>query len=46
MTVDDADPVGVYFGTTTGEIWGSTDEGAHWTRIAEHLPEIYSVERA
>src|SRR4029078_12614293 len=46
MTVDDADPVGVYFGTTSGEIWASTDEGAHWVCIAQHLPEIYSVERA
>jgi hypothetical protein len=46
MTVDDADPVGVYFGTTSGEIWASTDEGAHWACIAQHLPEIYSVERA
>jgi hypothetical protein len=46
MTVDANDPVGVYFGTTSGEIWGSADEGASWTRIAEHLPEIYSVEHA
>jgi photosystem II stability/assembly factor-like uncharacterized protein len=46
MTTDDRDPVGVYFGTTCGEIWGSTDEGANWTRLAEHLPEIYSVEFA
>jgi photosystem II stability/assembly factor-like uncharacterized protein len=46
MTVDTADPVGVYFGTTSGEIWSSADEGASWTRIAEHLPEIYSVEFA
>jgi len=44
MTVDDNDPVGVYFGTTSGEIWASADEGATWSRIAEHLPEIYSVE--
>ncbi|MBI5090499.1 MAG: glycosyl hydrolase, partial [Actinobacteria bacterium] len=44
MTTDDRDPVGVYFGTTSGEIWGSSDEGATWSRIAEHLPEIYSVE--
>jgi photosystem II stability/assembly factor-like uncharacterized protein len=46
MTVDDRDPVGVYFGTTSGEVWGSTDEGATWTRIVAHLPEIYSVEFA
>jgi len=44
MTVDDGDPVGVYFGTTSGEIWGSNDEGETWTSLAEHLPEIYSVE--
>ncbi|MCU1428033.1 MAG: glycosyl hydrolase [Actinomycetia bacterium] len=46
MTVDDADPVGVYFGTTSGEVWASTDEGATWDCIAQHLPEIYSVEFA
>jgi hypothetical protein len=46
MTVDDRDPVGVYFGTTSGEVWASRDEGASWTNIAGHLPEIYSVEFA
>jgi photosystem II stability/assembly factor-like uncharacterized protein len=46
MTVDDRDPVGVYFGTTSGEVWASNDEGAHWQCIAQHLPEIYSVECA
>jgi photosystem II stability/assembly factor-like uncharacterized protein len=46
MTVDRGDPVGVYFGTTTGEIWGSADEGASWSRVVGHLPEIYSVELA
>ena len=44
MTLDDHDPVGVYFGTTSGEVWASADEGESWTRIVEHLPEIYSVE--
>ncbi len=46
MTVDAQDPVGVYFGTTSGELWGSADEGASWFSIARHLPEIYSVEFA
>ena len=46
MTTDDRDPVGIYFGTTSGEVWASTDEGAEWHCIAEHLPEIYSVEFA
>lgn len=44
MTTDSADPVGVYFGTTSGEVWASVDEGSSWRRVAEHLPEIYSVE--
>jgi photosystem II stability/assembly factor-like uncharacterized protein len=46
MTTDDGDPVGVYFGTTGGELWASTNEGEQWTQIAAHLPEIYSVEVA
>ncbi len=46
MAVDARDPVGVYFGTTSGEIWASADEGASWECIAQHLPEIYSVEHA
>jgi photosystem II stability/assembly factor-like uncharacterized protein len=44
MTTDDSDPVGVYFGTTCGEVWASTDEGESWSCIASHLPEIYSVQ--
>ncbi len=44
MCVDQRDPVGIYFGTTTGEVWASTDEGVSWRQIAAHLPEIYSVE--
>jgi photosystem II stability/assembly factor-like uncharacterized protein len=46
MTGDAADPVGLYFGTTSGELWMSRDEGRRWTCIARHLPEIYSVEAA
>jgi len=46
MTTDDGDPIGVYFGTTSGELWASIDEGEQWRCIAQHLPEIYSVEFA
>jgi photosystem II stability/assembly factor-like uncharacterized protein len=46
MTGDAADPVGLYFGTTSGELWMSRDEGRRWSCIARHLPEIYSVEAA
>ncbi len=40
---DAADPLGLYFGTTSGELWASLDEGDSWRRIAGHLPEIYAV---
>jgi photosystem II stability/assembly factor-like uncharacterized protein len=46
MAGDDRDPVGLYVGTTSGEVWASRDEGARWTNVARHLPEIYSVEVA
>ena len=46
MTADAGDPVGLYFGTTSGDLWGSRDEGQRWTTIARHLPQIYSVEAA
>jgi photosystem II stability/assembly factor-like uncharacterized protein len=46
MTADAVDPVGLYFGTTSGELWASRDEGARWACIARHLPEIYAVEVA
>ena len=46
MTADARDPVGLYFGTTSGELWTSRDEGQRWRCIARHLPEIYAVEVA
>ena len=46
MTADSHDPVGIYFGTTGGEVWASLDEGESWRQIAHSLPEIYSVEAA
>jgi hypothetical protein len=46
MTNDACDPVGIYLGTTSGEVWASKNEGAKFTCIARHLPEIYAVEIA
>ncbi|MDE1937912.1 MAG: glycosyl hydrolase [Alphaproteobacteria bacterium] len=46
MTADTQNPVGLYFGTTSGELWMSRNEGGSWTSIARHLPEIYAVEAA
>jgi hypothetical protein len=46
MTGDSRTPVGLYFGTTSGELWASRDEGGKWACIARNLPEIYAVETA
>jgi len=46
MTADAHGPVGVYFGTTSGELWASRNEGARWTCITRHLPHIYALEVA
>ncbi len=44
MAVDSADPCGVYFGTTAGQVYGSSDSGEHWAAIASDLPAVLSVE--
>jgi hypothetical protein len=46
MCADARDPVGLYLGTTSGELWMGANEGSRWTCIARHLPEIYAVEAA
>ena len=46
MAVDRLDPAGVYFGTSTGQVFGSADEGDHWTLLADFLPDVWSVEAA
>jgi photosystem II stability/assembly factor-like uncharacterized protein len=44
MAADALDPAGVYFGTTAGTLFASTDGGQHWSPIAEGLRRIQSVE--
>lgn len=44
MAGDERDPAGVYFGTNSGSVFASTDEGDTWREIARHLPTILSVE--
>jgi hypothetical protein len=46
MAADAETKVGLYFGTTSGELWASRNEGKRWRCIARHLPEIYAVETA
>jgi photosystem II stability/assembly factor-like uncharacterized protein len=46
MCVDEGQPAGVYFGSRTGEVFASADEGDHWQRIIEHLPDVLTVRAA
>jgi len=43
MDVDGMPACGVYFGTTSGHLFASADQGEHWQCIAEFLPRILSV---
>ncbi|HEX8102884.1 MAG TPA: hypothetical protein VF533_09740 [Solirubrobacteraceae bacterium] len=33
----------LYFGATSGDVFGSGDAGATWATVADHLPPVYSV---
>ena len=44
MARDRLDPFGLYFGTTSGQVFASADEGETWREIASALPSISSVE--
>jgi photosystem II stability/assembly factor-like uncharacterized protein len=46
MCVDAHERTGLYFGTTSGDVWASTNGGDSWTCIARHLPEIFSLNHA
>jgi photosystem II stability/assembly factor-like uncharacterized protein len=46
MAIDSADVPGLYFGTSTGQVFASTDEGESWNEIAGYLPAISSVDVA
>jgi photosystem II stability/assembly factor-like uncharacterized protein len=44
MSGDGLDDPGLYFGTSTGEVFASADAGESWSEVAAHLPGIASVE--
>jgi serine/threonine protein kinase len=46
MTADSLDPAGIYFGTRSGRLYGSADEGKTWQKILEGLPAIVCVKCA
>ena len=44
MAVDSFDECGVYFGTTGGQVYASTNSGDSWAPIVRDLPAVLSVE--
>lgn len=44
MAVDTLDECGVYFGTTGGQVYASSDSGDTWTPIVRDLPAVLSIE--
>ncbi len=46
MAADSFDPAGIYFGTRSGQLFGSRDEGKTWQKILEGLPSVVCVRSA
>jgi photosystem II stability/assembly factor-like uncharacterized protein len=43
LSADSLDPVGVYMGTGSGQVYCSADEGRSWRAAAENLPPVLSI---
>src|SRR6185295_19189501 len=46
LAVDALDRAGVYFGTRSGKLFGSSDDGDRWALIRDGLPPIVCVKAA
>ncbi len=46
LAMDACDPLGIYFGTRSGQLFGSYDEGKTWQKILEGLPAVVCVRTA
>jgi photosystem II stability/assembly factor-like uncharacterized protein len=45
-TLGEGPQLELYFGATSGDLFGSADAGATWFEVARRLPPIYSVTAA
>src|SRR5712692_5210470 len=43
MTADTMDPAGLYFGTTTGEVYRSSDGGESWSNLLRGVGRVQGV---
>lgn len=46
LAQDGEDPLGLYFGAESGEVFASADGGGSWAAAAVHLPPVLSVRSA
>ncbi|MFO7764180.1 MAG: hypothetical protein R6V61_10645 [Wenzhouxiangellaceae bacterium] len=46
LDTDDFDPLGVYFGTSSGQVYVSRDRGEHFRALPAILPPILSIQAA
>lgn len=46
LATDTLDPAGIYFGTRSGKVYGSNDEGKSWQLIQDGLPAVVCVKAA
>jgi hypothetical protein len=46
MCTDSADRAGVYFGTRSGKVYASADDGDSWNLVHEGLPPVLCVKAA
>lgn len=42
LVIDDAGQ-NLAFGSTTGSLWTSRDEGDNWQKVSNHLPPVYAI---
>ena len=43
LATDSMPKAGVYFGTRSGRVYGSADDGTSWRMVAESLPPVVCV---
>jgi len=46
MAADALSPAGVFFGTRSGKVFGSSNEGEDWSLLVDGLPPVIAVKTA